>query len=1070
MWFLGGMNRYVWYILAFSLPLATASGEPARLESSSNARVIRDYARITFEWPRPVYLTATTQGSTLLIEFERPVTTNAEKVVQSLSPYIKSATSEAGGKRLRIEMAGPYKVRSFVSEQISGVDILDVKKAIAKKEASPPTPLAPAAQNKPITKPLKMVMAVPVKPINAGTLAAIRPAAGEEKAAAPAEMTDAAAIEAKKAETAATQKEQPKPAPAKEMTDAEAIAKIAAEKAAAAVPPEKTKTPAKEPTKEVAAAPAAPAKTEVAAAPAAQAPASETAAPQAANNEPLKIEADISGEVTNITFPWKERVAAAGFTRDGALWLVFNRAATTEVDEANIVMQPGAKIEQIPAEGATVLLIHTRPDVGMVFQVVEGSPAWQVSLYPAMNKPETAMNVSTITEEGLPAHVLVSALETPEHSLRIKDPMVGDELLVMPMYSAGKGILPERSFVDFKLLEAWQGIVVQAIADDTVMLPVRNGVRIATESGAHISKDLPPVEAGENVQAKMDANAVLFPYDEWKAPAGKDYQAEIDALIRSVARDRAAVGAVSKYHRAAQLYLSEGRAVETIGMIQMAKRLDPDYYVDNRMSAMEGAANFLLQRYQEAYQLFNTQELEQSKEAIFWRSMLGEVLGTPNQAFNFEEHYTNYIVKYPPLMRQRLAILAADRAIGTKDYNTALKIFDQLNKEKVINEVADYVNYLMGTISVANGQVKDGFAIWEKLLDQPGREFVKTRAEYALIAERYARQELSDDETIDKLERLNLRWRGDVLELNALKLLSSIYDKKKDWPNALRVWKAMNDGFPNTVEAVAASRNMDDAFRAMFDRDEVGSMNTLDQLFLFHEYRELLTDDDIGDRISEKLVQKMLTLDLLDEATDLLDKRMRNRFERDVRSKAGAQLAKLFLMNKQPLKALYALQDSVYGQNAPELNRERNKLAVQAMIGMKRYDDALELIGSDKSADSEILRSEVYWQKKNWTDMIATLENVIKERTDVSKPVDEQEATYLVKLALGYLATNEPTQLQYLRDYFMPLIEGNSRASLFEFLTRPNIPVTPDTFEKAMHQIDETQLFLHSHPWGGRKA
>ncbi len=1059
LWLGGRMLRYLLFFLwIFWLPLS-ASAAPERVESTVSARVIRDYARITFEWPRPVYLTATANGTTLIIDFERPVEADMKTVMSRLGPYVKNATSENGGRRLRLQMTAPYPVRSFVSDQISGVDLLNVKttaKTVAKK-----TP-------------------APVDAVRSAPLAALTPSAG---VAAPPPSTEAASAPITDAEAFATMQRPPETetAPvipengAAPMTDAEAFAarKSIEKKSAAPLPPSSPETiaPAAAPTPSPAATPpvTTPAATPLATTEppvesvAGTPPATpETAAPlvKIVEDKALRVGADINGDLVNITFPWQERVAAAGFTRNGRLWLLFNRETTLSLTDANVIIHPGVVMEQMPVEGATLVVFKTRPDTGMVFQLVEGTFGWQVTLSSLANKPETAMEVSTSTEPGLPPHVLISALETPETPLRIVDPLVGDALLVMPMYTVGRGMLPERSFVDFKLLETWQGIVTQVIADDTTMVTTRNGVRVATERGAHISTDLPPVEAGAHVQAKMDEDTVLFPNDEWTVAEGKDPQAEIDRLVRSVARDRAAVGAVSKYHRAAQIYLSEGQAVEAIGMVQMAKRLDPEYYVDKRLSAMEGAANFLLQRYSEAFTLFNRQELEVSKEAIFWRSMLGEILGSPNQSFNFEEHYTHYIRRYPPLMRQRLAILAADRAIGAKDYNTALKIFDQLNKEQVIEEVADYVNYLMGTISVANKQEAEGFKIWEKLLDHDGREFVKTRAEFALIAQRYAKGELTDEATIDMLERIGLRWRGDVLELNVLKLLSSLYQKHRDWPNALRVWKTLNDGFPNTVEAVEASRNMDDAFRAIFDQGETGQLTTLEQLFLFHEYRDLLTDDETGDRISEKLVQKMLALDLMDEATDLLEKRMRNRFERDVRSNVGAQLARLYLQHQKPLKALYALQDSVYGQNPEALTHERTMLSVRAMIGMRRFEDALDLLVNNKTKDGETLRGEVYWQTKDWEQMIPVFETVIKMRGSPATPVSNEEAEVLLKLALGYLATEEATQLAYLRDYFTPLMQGHPRADVFEYLTRTDIPVTPDTFEEAMHQIQQTRIFL----------
>src|SRR5690606_25359130 len=100
-------------------------------------------------------------------------------------------------------------------------------------------------------------------------------------------------------------------------------------------------------------------------------------------------------------------------------------------------------------------------------------------------------------------------------------------------------------------------------------------------------------------------------------------------------------------------------------------------------------------------------ELNDNKEVDYWRAMLADLLGNPGDSYSYLDLNQDYISKYPPIFRQRLAIVAADRAIAAKEYNVALKIFDILHQESQLAPIEQYVNFLLGKVSADTGQERE---------------------------------------------------------------------------------------------------------------------------------------------------------------------------------------------------------------------------------------------------------------------------------------------------------------------------------------------------------------------------
>ncbi len=1005
------------------LLVAPGQGVPAgeaRLPVVSG-QVIRDYARIQFEWPVPVYISASANGNIITVTFDRRADPDFGMMLRQLRPYVTSASVINGGKGMRLTMNRAYRIRSFVSGNVSGLDILGIRAGVDTREANV-NGRRSTAQVAGLDKPGKNTM-------SAARVASLAPAAGGKQ---EAKKATAEKLAETKAETPAEAKQAKEPEP---LSDAEAAALQASTRLTATEGGEQGGTDA------------------------APGPAATKAESADTNTKAsFKPAAARSGSVFEAVFPWKQRVAAATFMRGGYQWVVFSKAAAVDVSEINAQLAPRqAEAAQLSAGDSTVLRIPLENYQGAELHKEAGTFAWKLTLFGEKRVSDKPLEVQVNTETSQ-GYVFIPALEAAD-AVTVSDPDIGDELLVVPLYGDNQNIAPARGFVDFTLMESTQGVVVQKKSDDVRVMMARNGIRISTEKGATLSPDLSATQKKPS-PATQQKGETLFPYEEWKPAESTPLYKQVQQFRQEIAAAPTSAERSEKMQMMAQFYLGQGETPEALGILNEIKRADPKFYETQRLSALSGAADFLLYRFGDAAENFNALELNDLPEIAYWRAMLSELLGDSEQKFDYMANNDKYFSKYPPLMRQRLAVFAADRAVANKQYNMALAIFDQLNKDGLINDIADYVNYLMGKISVETGKQKEGMELWQKLADTLRDSSVRARAEYSLIATELKQNSITKDQAIDRLERLALMWRGDSLELNTLNMLGELYRDRKDWPNAMRVWAAMNSGFPNTELATEAGRKMTEAFVALFDGDDKAGMTSLERLFLYNQFHYLTPTDDVGDRIVERMTDEMVALDLLDQASNNLEQRMQFKFEREERSRVGAKLAHIYLMNHQPDKAMRALQNSVYGSNSPALNEERTYLTIRALAGQKEYESALRMLENDKTPEGQAIRLDIYWQQKDWPKVALLIEGALKARANPAAPLSTEETRMVVQLALAYVAQSDMAQVRYLRDYFMPIMEGNPDKSVFEFVTRNDAPLNVANFDAVMQNLSDVRQQL----------
>lgn len=109
-------------ILSFALALPAATSY-AQETVQARGWPKPSYARIVFDWPRPVEHSARVEGGALVVEFSRPMRVDLRSVVGTLDDYVTGARVAGQGRVARFDLTGDFDVDSFVTGASVVVDL-----------------------------------------------------------------------------------------------------------------------------------------------------------------------------------------------------------------------------------------------------------------------------------------------------------------------------------------------------------------------------------------------------------------------------------------------------------------------------------------------------------------------------------------------------------------------------------------------------------------------------------------------------------------------------------------------------------------------------------------------------------------------------------------------------------------------------------------------------------------------------------------------------------------------------------------------------------------------------------
>src|SRR5580693_10403347 len=344
-----------------------------------------------------------------------------------------------------------------------------------------------------------------------------------------------------------------------------------------------------------------------------------------------------------------------------------------------------------------------------------------------------------------------------------------------------------------------------------------------------------------------------------------------------------------------------------------------------------------------------------------------------------------------PLELQRVALKDEMRsAIEVGDYDSASSNLNDFQTIGVPHDMEPVIAVLMGRLAQGMGRPEDALAAYRTAADSWDRP----AAAQGLLRETTLRYQLGDlkrDDVIDQLESLTTVWRGDETEIEALKVLAHLYTEDGRYRDAFYVMRSAMAARPDS----ALTRQIQDeaaaTFDALFLTDKGDTMPAIDALALFYDFRELAPIGARGDEMIRRLADRLVSVDLLDQAADLLQYQVDHRLEGAARAQVATRLAVIYLMNRKPDRALAALRGTRSADLSNDVRNQRLLLEARALSDMGRHDLALEVIGNIDGREAIRLRSDILWAARRWGESAEQIELMYGDRYKDFQPLTEVE-------------------------------------------------------------------------------
>lgn len=1094
---------------------ATAAAMPARGAEAVQARAgehAEGYARIAVEWPAPTSFDAKLDGNTLTIHFARPFTAQLSALAGKLKDYVASIGQSADGTSIVAQLKRPVELKTAtVNGRVATVDLIargpvDANETAAKpgaksktvakmhgaaasKEATPPKPAAAAlvggesvrvrgAEHKEGFARIAVEWPSPVSfeaRLDGDTLTVHFARAFKGPLAPLVRDLDhyVAHVEQSPDGTSIVVRLK-RPVELKTRTVDGRIAAIdlvALTKAAEAEPPAKAenaraqqpepRTQAAHPQAETGTAPVAKSseaeKAALTVTPPAALPAAAPAAATADASTVLSLTPALisrSDRSASLRFDWPMPTNAAIYRRGGAVWIVFAAATTLDLSAIRAAKAPVLQaIDQIEAEGMTALRLVTADGINP--SVRRAGNSWILDLKAQEAVPDSPIVVDPRPLPPKPAVELhVHGAGLPLH---LRDPILGDRLTIVPVGDVGRGIDATRDFVDFRLLPSVEGIVIRPNSDDLIVDAKPDAVEITRPKGLVLSNGSDRLLARSGPSPHR-----LFDFAAWRGPSDKDFSDRRGVLDRAIA---AAAPAARTRPRLdlAHFYFAHLFGAETLSVLAQIERDDPKAAATPGFRALKGAACVLADDGDCAAKELGATDFDHEPELGLWRgAAAASKADWPKAARGFLDG-VEFLISYPKRLRDRFALQAAEAMIETDRAASAAPLLDLVAKDGGDARARAMTLYLRGRVDQQLGELQPALDLWTKVAAMDDR---KARAEalYAKAMALYEAKQATRVQTIKALDALRFAWRGDNFEFTLLHRLGELKLQESDNEGGLDALHLAAVYFPDYPAAKDVTKEAADAYIALFTGKGSDDMPPVKALALYDQFHDLVPTGAQHDAIVKTLVDRLVSVDLLDRAADLLSDQVKNHLSGSDKARAATQLALLRLMNHQPDQAIAALAIDVGAGLTPDLGRQRQELRARALLDLGRAPEALSTLANDNSRDAYRLRADIYWHQHDWKNATKVFALLAGE-PPAKGPLDAETAQLVLSWAAVLTLEGDQKGLAKLREDFGAAMAGTKSADAFSIIAGDDNAAaaaggTPNQIASRVAQIGALQNFM----------
>ncbi|HEY8002731.1 MAG TPA: endoglucanase, partial [Phenylobacterium sp.] len=751
----------------------------------------------------------------------------------------------------------------------------------------------------------------------------------------------------------------------------------------------------------------------------------ELAAARAATPEPQRpnpvppggvvhMESKVVNAQVQFTFSWANPAGAAVFRRGDAVWVVFDAPANLDVSHAPRGLVQFTAMQA--TKGADYSAVRIEAAHGVPVFATAVGPTWTIALGPGDEGQPSVVRMGRDEAEG-PA-TLKAAVAGATRIVQMADPQAGDTLSVVTALGPAKGMPSRRDYVQLAVLPSIQGLAVESYITDLTVARDGDIVRLGRPLGLALSPSLAAQET-----ARLDADAPrpagmpgLIDYVNWPKTGPKGFLVRYNALftaasLESSSKDKNAPTAARM--ALARFLVGSELSFEAIGVLNDAARASPQLMDTPEFRGLRGIARVMARRYKEAEADFSAPVLSEDRSSALWRSYIAVQLAQwPEARAQFAKGMET-LGQFSTTWQARFARADAQAALAQGDLPSAEARIQLalVHKTDVNEELA--TRLVQARIIEQEGHKDRALRMYAAIATVP----MQALASPALLRATQIKLEMGKVTPVQAaavFDGLRYRWRGDATELETIRALGQLYLSQGRYREALEALRSAGSRLPDLPEALQLQADLAAAFRSLFLDGNADGLEPVQALALFYDFKELTPIGADGDLMVRKLVRRLVDVDLLDQAAELLKYQADNRLDGVPRAQVATDLALIYLMDKKPEQALEAINSSRTTVLPAALNAERRLIEARAWTGVGHYDGALEIIERDNSKEAQDLRAEINWKQKDWAKAGPQFEKALGARWKDPAPLSAEDEGKLLRAGVAYSLAGDNVALTRL--------------------------------------------------------
>ena len=515
---------------------------------------------------------------------------------------------------------------------------------------------------------------------------------------------------------------------------------------------------------------------------------------------------------------------------------------------------------------------------------------------------------------------------------------------------------------------------------------------------------------------------------EWAEAGHAGFSARYRQLQDAAAQEAMAAGDDPRAPAEARLafarfLVGSGLGYEAVGILNAIVTKAPNMIGEPELRGLRGAARASIGRMEEAQGDFAASAVAGDPASAMWRGYIAANQGdwaAARQAFAAGAVAAD---AFPAAWRARFGAAHALAALETGDLQAARALLAYSFSQEAPAADQLTARLVQAKLFELDGQSDRALAVYNAISKAP-LDAIAVPAKLGVVRLSLAKGQMKPDAAAAELEGLRWRWRGDATELAVIRQLGQLYLAQGLYREALTALKGAGPGLNRLDEAADIQADLGNAFRMLFLEGGADGLQPVQALGLFYDFRELTPIGADGDEMVRRLARRLVDVDLLDQAAELLKYQVDNRLEGVAKAQVATDLATVYLMDRQPEPALQAIWASRSTLLPSALNTERRALEARALTQLGRYDHALEVLGTDASPEARDVRAEIFWKQQNWLQAAALYEARLGQRFADSTPLTGDEEARLIRAGIGYSLGRDAAGLSRLSRNYRPFVAG----------------------------------------------